>query len=202
MAVANGFISAKEARAGTTSDVIIHREISSIEERILIESGNGFLSATINNTYMTDKTINSPVVISSVNTTNNTITLTGVDASVGIPINFSSTSILPTPLIANQIYYLVPTSTVNVYKIAASKQNSFQSSPITIDIIDIGAGTHSVTILQQSSLYYKTWQNYTGGETRIYAQQMQYVIGYFTNLGYTIIRKVSTNSTFDWYITW
>ena len=209
MTLSNGFVSADNARMSTTTNIAIHSEISVIESRILVESGNGFMTVSINDSLMTNNILNTSIEISSVSSGNDTITITGTSVTVGTPVIFTTTNTLPTPLSTNTIYYLVPTETIYVYKISASKQNSMQITPIVVALTDVGTGTHSITVQTQSQLYYNAWTAYTySSEYKAYTVQMSSVISYFTNLGYTITRRQGTTSTgitgniFYWYITW
>jgi hypothetical protein len=209
MTLANGFVTADNAEKSTATNIIIHSEISAIEGKILVESGKGFMSVIVNDSLMTNNTLNTSVSVSSVSVMNNTITLSGTDVETGTPVIFSSTNTLPSPLTTNTIYYLVATNTINVYKLSDSKQNSMQTSPIVLTIADTGTGTHSAIIQTQSQLYYNAWTEYTySPENKAYSVQMNNVISYFTNLGYSITRRQGTNSLgalsniFYWYITW
>ena len=82
MTISNGFIKASDARSGNITDITVHREITSIEEQILIQSGNGFLSTTINNTIMTDTSLNTSTAVSAITSSGvssgNTLILTSL----------------------------------------------------------------------------------------------------------------------------
>lgn len=204
-----GFFTADIAAKNIATDLVIHQEICDVEARIMVESANSFLSVTVNNTLFTDSVLNAPITITSVDPVLNTLTLTGAPLTIGTPIYVSSTGTLPSPLQTSTIYYIVPTATLDVYQLALTKQNSYQTVPVTIDITDAGTGTHSLTPLKQSQLYYMSWKNYTSfPESRIYSERMKSVMNYFTGMGYNIDRREAVNTlgvpvgTFNWYISW
>jgi hypothetical protein len=73
--------------------------------------------------------------------------------------------------------------------------------------IGFGYGTFTIQKYDASHDYYAAWRgtNITSPVmTRPYQDQMNSVIAYFTNLGYTINRQinVNTNSTLQWSIKW
>lgn len=200
-----GFFTADIAAKNIATDLVIHQEICDVEARIMVESANSFLSVTISNTLFTDGTLNPPITIVSVDPILNTLTISGSPLTIGTPIYMTSTGTLPSPLQTSTIYYIVSTATLDVYQLSSTKQNSYQTVPIVIDITDAGVGTHSLTPLKQSQLYYMSWKNYTNfPESRIYSERMKSVINYFTSMGYNIERResLSTVGTFNWYISW
>lgn len=73
--------------------------------------------------------------------------------------------------------------------------------------IGYGVGTMSIESYPPSRDYWTVWQNGIPSDpllSRPYADRMDTVINYFTNLGYKIIRRTnpSTNNTFVWRVTW
>ena len=73
----------------------------------------------------------------------------------------------------------------------------------------IGYGTGTMTIQPYASSrdYWLIWQNQTPSDpnlTRPYAERMDTVIAYFTNLGYTINRQTNpaTGNTLQWNVKW
>ena len=73
----------------------------------------------------------------------------------------------------------------------------------------IGAGTGSMvlSLYDNSCDYYKVWKNQTPSDSalvRPYADRMDTVIAYFTNLGYTVNRQTNptTGNTIQWSVMW
>lgn len=100
-----------------------------------------------------------------------------------------------------QGYTSVPT--VNI-----SAPNILNSNAATATAtIGYGSGTMQVIPYPASYDYYKVWQNVPTidpDQTRPYADQMDTIINYFANLGYTIQRQTNpnTNQTFQWNVKW
>ena len=155
-----GFIPASDAANGFVTDITLHRECTEIESIILQQSNYGFLQATITTTPMTSNAFLAALVVTNVNTTNNTVTIPGLAAELtasmpscstnllGTPVTFSSTNLLPSPLVTSTVYYLIPTTTTDVYGIATSKQNAFQCPPVSITLAvtpSVVTGTTSIT---------------------------------------------------------
>jgi hypothetical protein len=70
-----------------------------------------------------------------------------------------------------------------------------------------GSGTFTITLVDASVEYYQVWMNCTASNNlwvRPYEDQMNAVIKYFTDLGYTITRSLNpaTGNTFEWIIKW
>jgi len=73
--------------------------------------------------------------------------------------------------------------------------------------LSVGAGDFSIQQYLPSNDYYAVWKSLTPSDTRlarIYADQMNAVIKYFTDLGYTInrITNPSTGNSMSWRIQW
>lgn len=197
------FLTASEAAAlGINRDVVIHSEITAIENRILQELNNGFRSAIINSTTMTSQPTANVVVVSSVDINTNIMTIPSTFI-LGSPVYFTTTGTLPGNIITSKTYYLVPISSTT-YKIAETKQNSMQTTPIIVDITSAGSGTLSLNVLSESQLYYQAWQNVVfNPDLKIYSQRMTTVIDYFVSLGYSIVRLKENNSNImNWSVTW
>jgi hypothetical protein len=73
--------------------------------------------------------------------------------------------------------------------------------------IGIGAGNMSLTLYPPSLDYFAVWKSTSVSNdsvNRPYADRMDTVIAYFTNLGYTINRQTNpaTNNTLQWSVKW
>ena len=155
-----GFIPASDAANRIATDLALHQECTEVERIILVQSSYGFLSATITSTLMTSNDFYAALTVTNVNLVNNTMTIPGLAAELtsscmscppnlqGVPVTFSSTNLLPAPLTTSTTYYLVPTTTADVYQIALSKQNAFQCPPVIITLSatpSVVTGTTSIT---------------------------------------------------------
>jgi hypothetical protein len=73
--------------------------------------------------------------------------------------------------------------------------------------LGIGDSTLIVSLYSDGIDYWKVWKNLTPSNilyTRPYAERMDTVIAYFTNLGYTINRQTNpaTGKTIQWQVMW
>ena len=73
--------------------------------------------------------------------------------------------------------------------------------------IGIGGSTLIVSLYSDGIDYWKVWKNLTPSNTlytRPYAERMDTIIAYFTNLGYTINRQTNpaTGKTIQWQVMW
>lgn len=89
----------------------------------------------------------------AVNTTTDTITLSStVNFATGVPITFSTTTTLPSPLNNSTTYYSIRVSSTEI-AVATSYENAIAN--IKIDLTTQGTGDHTVTLvgqLQQGSI--------------------------------------------------
>jgi hypothetical protein len=123
------------------------------------------------------------------------------------PISPATTAIrgfsIATVLITSQGigYTSVPTVTI-------SAPENLSGHAATADAtIGYGSGTMSVKPYPASLDYYLVYQGLIPSDpnlARPYKEQMDTVVNYFTNLGYTITRQLNTdtNNTFNWLIKW
>ena len=197
----NIFPSANNIRNDGRTFLIIHNEIRSIENAILFATDNGVLDAIVFNTFMTDTELETFQDITFVNSTTNELTKNGHQLQAGDEIQFATTDTLPTPIILGQTFYIIVVDS-NVFKIAASFSDAVNN--VEVDITDIGAGTHSFRKLIPAQQFYKTWKKTRSDRSQI--NQMNAVLKYFTDLGYSIKRKTNPNvtgsSVFRWEISW
>ena len=75
---------------------------------------------------------------------------------------------------------------------SATTQVTINSEPITGSIMTLADAT--------GWAYYNAWQGTITDDPKV--NQMQQVIDYFTNLGYTITRKSSTGTELYWSVSW
>jgi hypothetical protein len=124
---------------------------------------------------------------------------TPVSPTLSVIRGFSLSQILITD--AGLSYQSAPTITIS----APSNLNG--NTATATATIGYGTGTMSIESYPPSRDYWTVWQNGVPSDpllSRPYADRMDTVINYFTNLGYKIIRRTnpSTNNTFAWRVTW
>lgn len=88
-----------------------------------------------------------------VNTGTDTITITAHGLENFQRVQFTTTGALPSGISASTTLYLVVTA-ANTFKVATSYQNAYAGT--TIDITDVGSGTHTVTPYEQAMIFCNT----------------------------------------------
>ena len=88
-----------------------------------------------------------------VNTGTDVITITGHGLENFQRVQFTSTGTLPAGITASTTRYVV-VLTANTFKVATTYANAFAGT--TIDITDVGTGTHTVTPFEQSMIFCNT----------------------------------------------
>ena len=203
------YINKTEARSIARADLIIFNEVSALMKQVITDAGNGLYETTITDgTTMTESTP--------------TITITG---SVANP----TVSSLETLIIAGQTIILGPSGTnlnavisdindAGVTGLVASKNAAnnlvltYTAVASTAWTVVLGAGTantnlgltaQSYTATDPASVsYYNVW-NGTATD-RAKSDQMNQVMEYFKNLGYTIdrLKNTTTNKNLKWVISY
>lgn len=208
MAVLNTImISAADAKLQGQGNLVILREVRAVEEAVLTAVSNSLLNATVaDGTVMTMSTpaisvtgtVNNPTT-----TANNTFTINGTTVTVsGTTLN-SLVDDINTLAITG-----ITASKSSVQgKLVISSDNNLFDITLTAGtgtiLADIGLTAGVTNATDVSKTYYQVWQGTATNTT--YVQQMNEVIKYFTDLGYTITRQKNastSNSTFKWYVTW
>ena len=190
------------------ADLTIFNEVNAIMKQIITDAGNGLYETTVSDgTTMTEST---PQITITGSVSNPTITGTPTLIIAGSTITLGTSgtnlnsitadvndAIIP-GLVAGKdnvnfrVFYTAPASTAWQVTIGAGTANT-----------DLGltAGTTSAT--NPSSVdYFSVWQSVTNDRAK--TDQMNQVISYFENLGYTISRltNTATNKTFKWVISY
>lgn len=101
--------------------------------------------------YITESDVsNWDVAVSDTNTFSTTdvdasldTIVAGIDIATGSIIKFTSTEVLPDPLVYGQVYYAIRVDATTI-KVAASAVNA--AAGTAIDITDTGSGTHTVDV--------------------------------------------------------
>ena len=202
------YINKQEARSMARADLTIFNEVNAIMKQIITDAGNGLYETTVSDgTTMTEST---PQITITGSVSNPTITGTPTLIIAGSTITLGTSgtnlnsitadvndAIIP-GLVAGKdnvnfrVFYTAPASTAWQVTIGAGTANT-----------DLGltAGTTSAT--NPSSVdYFSVWQSVTNDRAK--TDQMNQVISYFENLGYTISRltNTATNKTFKWVISY
>jgi len=202
------YINKQEARSMARADLTIFNEVNAIMKQIITDAGNGLYETTVSDgTTMTEST---PQITITGSVSNPTITGTPTLIIAGSTITLGTSgtnlnsitadvndAIIP-GLVAGKdnvnfrVFYTAPASTAWQVTIGAGTANT-----------DLGltAGTTSAT--NPSSVdYFSVWQSVTNDRAK--TDQMNQVISYFENLGYTISRltNTATTKTFKWVISY
>jgi hypothetical protein len=202
-------INSQQAITRARQDLVIFREINAIMEKIIVDSGNGLYSTTVNDgTTMTETT---PDIVVTGTVSSPTITGTPTIILNGTTITLGTTG-------ANLNSVIADINDSGISRIVASKNSSNQlvltyNAPAAATwTFDIGAGTANTALglttgtttatNPESVTYFSVWQGTTSD--RVKQDHINQVINYFENLGYTADIRIntSTNKTFEWIITY
>jgi len=204
------YINRAEARAKARQDLTIFREINYIMEQILDDAGNGLYQTVVDDgTVMTEST---PTVTATGTVANPTITGTPT-----IELNGTSVTLGTTGTNLNSI--IADINDAGLTGIVASKSTTdhlvitYTTLQSTTWQLEIGAGTantdlgltdnSTVTATNPDSVsYYTVWEG--SSSDRAKTDQMQQVVKYFENLGYSVDQQINTttNKTFRWVISY
>ena len=202
------YINKQEARSMARADLTIFNEVNAIMKQIITDAGNGLYETTVSDgTTMTEST---PQISITGTVSNPTITGTPTLIIAGSTITLGTSgtnlnsitadvndAIIP-GLVAGKdnanfkIFYTAPASTAWQVAIGTGTANT-----------DLGLTAGTTTATNPSSVdYFSVWQGMTNDRAK--TDQMNQVISYFENLGYTISRLTNsaTNRTFKWVISY
>jgi hypothetical protein len=202
------YINKQEARSMARADLTIFNEVNAIMKQIITDAGNGLYETTVSDgTTMTEST---PQITITGSVSNPTITGTPTLIIAGSTITLGTSgtnlnsitadvndAIIP-GLVAGKdnvnfrVFYTAPASTAWQVTIGAGTANT-----------DLGLTAGTITATNPSSIdYFSVWQGVTNDRAK--TDQMNQVISYFENLGYTISRLTNsaTNRTFKWVISY
>lgn len=193
------FPGANDLRSNARAFLIVHNEVRSIENALLLAADNGLVDAVVYNTYMTDTNLEAFKTVTAINITTNTLTIPNHGYLTGDEIQAASTGILPTPLNNIDEYFVIVVDANNI-KLAAGYMDSVNNAPI--DLLNAGTGTHSIRKFTPAQLYYRTWQGLRKDRAQI--DHMNGVIKHFQDLQYQIRRRTNpvTGNTFEWVLAW
>lgn len=193
------FPNASVLRNNSRTFLIVHNEIRSIENAILVAADNGLVDAIVFDTYMTDTNINNFKQITSIDVNTDTITLNSHDFQTGDEIVFNSDTELFSPVNPATPYYAVVVSP-NEFKVSSTFVGAMTGN--TINITDTGTGTQFVKNPAVAELYYQTWKGLR--TDRAFVDHMNGVISHFESIGYKINRQTNptTDGVFWWTLSW
>jgi hypothetical protein len=191
------------------ADLTIFNEVNAIMKQIITDAGNGLYETTVSDgTTMTESTPTSTITGTQVNPTI-TGTPTLIIAGVTITLGTSGTNLNAVVADINDagVTGLVASKDAGNNLVLSYTHPQQASWSVAIGSgtanADLGltAGTTSAT--NPSSVdYFSVWQGVTNDRAK--TDQMNQVISYFENLGYTISRltNTATNKTFKWVISY
>lgn len=202
-------LTATQARAVSTTDLVIYNEIDSIQRKIIEQSLLGNLTATVDNgTTMTEST---PVITITGTVSNPVVggageSLTLANANIALPANSD----------INQIVAAI--NDAGIQGLTAAKNASSQVV-LTYEVpqgswelvvgVDSGNTTIGITddvytpVAPESVSYYQVWSGVT--EDRKKSYEIAQVTNHFQRLGYNILAKKNTDSqtaVIKWELYW
>tara|TARA_B100000902_G_scaffold152281_1_gene148831 strand:- start:1952 stop:2575 length:624 start_codon:yes stop_codon:yes gene_type:complete len=203
-------INKTQARTIARADLTIFNETQAIMKQIIIDAGNGLYETTITDgTTMTESTPDIVITGSVANPTiapgdtvilgGQTILLGGTGTSLNAVIadinDYQGVAgLVASKNAANQLVltYTAPAATTWTFVVGAGTANA-----------SLGLTAATSTATNPSSVaYFTCWDGST--QDRAKTDQMNQVVLYFKNLGYTIeqLKNVTTGKTFKWQITY
>lgn len=197
------------ARTIARSDLTIFNETQALMKQVITDAGNGLYETTITDgTTMTEST---PTITITGTAANPTITGTPTVIIAGITVTLG-TSGLNLNAIISDINDASITGLVASKNAANNLVLSYTVAQSTSFTVVVGAGTANTALgltaqtnsatNPDSVAYFNTWQG--TATDRVKTDQMNQVILYFQNLGYTIerLKNTNTNKTIKWSISY
>ena len=197
------------ARTIARSDLTIFNETQALMKQVITDAGNGLYETTITDgTTMTEST---PTITITGTAANPTITGTPTVIIAGITVTLG-TSGLNLNAIISDINDASITGLVASKNAANNLVLSYTVAQSTSFTVVVGAGTANTALgltaqtnsatNPDSVTYFNTWQG--TATDRVKTDQMNQVILYFQNLGYTIerLKNTNTNKTIKWSISY
>ena len=204
-------INKTQARTIARADLTIFNETQALMKQVITDAGNGLYQTTVSDgTTMTESTPTITITGSTANPTitpgdtvvlgGQTVILGGTGASLNAVIadinDLNISGLVASKNAANNLVltYTAPAATTWQFVIGAGTGTANT---------DLGLTAQTYTATNPSSVvYYTTWD----GSTQDFAKtdQMNQVVLYFENLGYTIerLKNTTTGKTFKWQITY
>ena len=203
------YINKTSARTIARADRTIFNETQALMKQIITDAGNGLYETTITDgTTMTEST---PTITITGSAANPTITGTPTIIIAGSTITLGTTGLNLNSIIAD-INDAAVSGLVASKNAANNLVLTYTAIASTAWTVVIGAGTantalgltaQTYTATNPSSVsYYNVWSGTTTDRAK--TDQMNQVIEYFKNLGYTIerLKNTTTNKNIKWVITY
>jgi len=204
------FINKTEARAIARADLTIFNETQALMKQVITDAGNGLYETTISDgTTMTEST---PVITITGSVSNPTVTPGNTIIIAGNTILLGGTGTNLNSIIADINDYQGVAGLVASKNASNRLVLSYTAPASTTWSVTVGAGTANTelglsagttnAINPESVSYHSVWQGNATDKPK--TDQMNQVIQYFQNLGYTIDRLINTttNKTFKWVISY
>jgi len=203
------FINKTSARTMARADLTIFNETQALMKQVITDAGNGLYETTITDgTTMTEST---PTITITGSVANPTITGTPTLIVDGVSIVLGTTGLSLNAVIADindagvsglvasknaannlVLTYTAPAATTWTVVVGASTANT-----------DLGITANTYTASNPNSVaYYNVWSGTVADRAK--SDQMNQVVKYFENLGYTIerLKNTTTNKNFKWVISY
>jgi len=197
------------ARTIARSDLTIFNETQALMKQVITDAGNGLYETTITDgTTMTEST---PTITVTGSAANPTITGTPTVILGGVTVTLGTSGLNLNAVIAD-INDAAVTGVVASKNAANNLVITFTCSQTTTWTFVVGSGTANTALgltattstatNPDSVAYFNTWQG--TATDRVKTDQMNQVILYFQNLGYTIerLKNTNTNKTIKWSISY
>ena len=202
-------INKTEARLLARADLTIFNETQALMKQIITDAGNGLYETTVSDgTEMTEST---PTITITGSIANPTITATPTIILGGVTVTLGTTGLSLNAVIADindaaiagvvasknatnnlVLTYTAPAATTWTFVVGAGTANA-----------DLGLSAATSTATNPTSVdYFNCWQG--NSTSRPKTDQMNQVILYFQQLGYTIdrLKNTSTGKTLKWSISY
>ena len=202
-------INATNARLIARADLTIFNETQALMKQVITDAGNGLYETTVTDgTTMTEST---PTITITGSVANPTITATPTVILGGVTVTLGTTGLSLNAVIAD-INDAAITGVVASKNAANNLVITFTCSQTTTWTFVVGAGTANAdlgltaatsTATNPTSVdYFDCWQG--NATSRPKTDQMNQVILYFQQLGYTIdrLKNTSTGKTLKWVISY
>ena len=203
------YINKTSARTIARADLTIFNETQALMKQVITDAGNGLYETTITDgTTMTEST---PTITITGTAANPTIVGTPTLIIAGVTVTLG-TSGLNLNAIISDINDASITGLVASKNAANNLVLSYTVAQSTSFTVVVGAGTANTALgltaqtnsatNPDSVTYFNTWQG--TATDRVKTDQMNQVILYFQNLGYTIerLKNTNTNKTIKWSISY
>tara|TARA_B100000963_G_scaffold1722_1_gene1278 strand:+ start:5034 stop:5654 length:621 start_codon:yes stop_codon:yes gene_type:complete len=203
------FINKTSARTIARADLTIFNETQALMKQVITDAGNGLYETTITDgTTMTEST---PTITITGSAAAPTITGTPTLIIAGVTITLG-TSGLNLNAVISDINDAAVSGLVASKNAANNLVLTYTAPAATAWTVVIGAGTantalgltaQTYTASNPDSVgYYNVWSGTVADRAK--SDQMNQVINYFENLGYTIerLKNTTTNKNFKWVITY